>query len=75
MTVRSYNHSLCTHLTRSTPFLFHIPGWKFLESLALAAIDVGRIDVAQVGRLPIHGILVCGLAFISVTVPRAVWIA
>jgi hypothetical protein len=47
-----------THLI--TPFL---PGWKFLESLALAAIDVGRIDVAEVSH-PIHGILVYGLAFI-----------
>ena len=26
------------------------PGWQFLESLALASIDVGRIDVAQVSR-------------------------
>ena len=33
----------------STPFPF-LPGWQFLESLALAAIDVGRIDVAEVGR-------------------------
>ena len=31
--------------------------------MALAAVDVGRIDVAEVGR-PIHGILVYGLAFI-----------
>jgi hypothetical protein len=26
----------------------HPPGWAFLEQLALAAIDVGRIDVADV---------------------------
>ena len=29
-----------------------ILGWQFLESLALAAIDVGRIDVAKVSQLP-----------------------
>ena len=29
---------------------FHFTGWQFLESLALAAVDVGRIDVAEVGR-------------------------
>lgn len=52
---------LCAPTHLITPF--HTPGWQFLESLALAAIDVGRIDVAEVGR-PIHGILVCGLAFI-----------
>jgi hypothetical protein len=26
--------------------------WQFLESLALAAVDVGRIDVAEVSQLP-----------------------
>ena len=30
-----------------------ILGWQFLESLALAAIDVGRIDVAEVSQLPV----------------------
>jgi hypothetical protein len=39
------------------------PGWQFLESLALAAIDVGCIDVAEVSHLT-HSILVSGLAFI-----------
>jgi hypothetical protein len=29
-----------------------ILGWQFLESLALAAVDVGRIDVAKVSQLP-----------------------
>jgi len=36
-----------------------ILGWLFLESLALAAVDVGRIDVAEVSHL--LRVLVSGL--------------
>ncbi len=36
-----------------------ILGWQFLESLTLAAVDVGRIDVAEVNHL--HHVLVPGL--------------
>jgi hypothetical protein len=35
-------------LFRQRPRLMITPGWQFLESLALAAVDVGRIDVAEV---------------------------
>ena len=40
-----------------------IIGWQFLESLALAAVDVGRIDVAEVSHL--LRVLVFGLQFID----------
>src|ERR1700761_5099474 len=60
MTVR-----LFAHPPLDAPTADHsTPGCQFLESLALAAIDVGRIDVAEVSR-PTPHIVVFGLAFIN----------
>lgn len=36
------------HMALFSPWYSYLTGWSFLEQLALAAIDVGRIDIADV---------------------------
>lgn len=50
MTVRS----LCERRSINAVTRFIFLGWQFLESLALAAVDVGRMDVAEVSQLPVY---------------------